>query len=43
MALIMTALMFMVTYWIRPKVSHDIRLSGSHDFTKLSHYIISQS
>ena len=37
-----SALMCMVTHWIRPIVSHDIRLWSSHDFTKLLHSIISQ-
>ena len=37
-----SALVCMVAHWIRPIVSHDIRLSSSHDFTKLLHCIISQ-
>ena len=30
-----SALVCMVTHWIRPMMSHDLRLSSSHDFTKL--------
>ena len=37
-----SALMCMVTHWIRPTMSHDIRLSSCHDFTKLLYYIVSQ-
>ena len=33
--------MCMVTHWIGPIMSHDIRLSSSHDFTKLLCYIVS--
>ena len=36
-----TLLVCMVTYWIRPTVSHDLRLSSSHDFNKLLHCIVS--
>ena len=32
-----SALMSMVTHWTRPTVSHDLRLSSSHDLTKLLH------
>ena len=28
--------------WIGPTVSHDLRLSSSHDLTKLFHCIVSQ-
>ena len=38
----MSAIMYMVTHWIRPTMSHDIKLLSSHDFTKLLHCIISQ-
>ena len=38
----MSTLMCMVTYWTGPTMSHDIRLLGSHDFTKLLYYIVSQ-
>ena len=31
-----------VMYGTKPMVSHDIRLLGSHDFTKLLYYIVSQ-
>ena len=36
-----SALVCMVIHWIGPMVSHDLRLSSNHDFTKLLHYIIS--
>ena len=36
-----SALVYMVTHWIRPTVSHDWRLSTSHDLTKLFHCVIS--
>ena len=39
---IVGALVCMVTHWTRSTVSHDLRLSNSHDFTKLLHYVISQ-
>ena len=39
---IMIVLLCMVTYWIEPMMSHDLRLSSNHDFTKLLHCIISQ-
>ena len=37
-----SALVCMVTYWIRPMVSQDLRQSSSHDLTKLLHCVISQ-
>ena len=37
------ALVCMVTNWIEITVSHDLRLSNSHDLTKLLHCIVSQS
>ena len=37
-----SALMCMVTHWTRPTVNHDLRLSSSHDLTKLLHCVISQ-
>ena len=37
-----SALVCMVTHCTRPMVSHDLRLSSSHDFTKLFHYVVSQ-
>ena len=37
-----SALVCMVTHWTRPTVSHDIRLTSSHDFTKLFHCVVSQ-
>ena len=39
---IVSALMCMVTHWTRPTVNHDLRLSSSHDLTKLLHCVISQ-
>ena len=39
----MSALVCMVTYWIELMVSHNVKLSGNYDFTKLLHYVISQS
>ena len=38
----MSTLMCMVTHLTQPVVSHDIRISSSHDFTKLLHYIVFQ-
>ena len=40
--LMVSALVFMVTHSVEPMVSHDVRLSGSHDFTKLLYCLISQ-
>ena len=37
-----SALVCMVAHWTRLMVSYDLRLSSSHDFTKLLHYIVSQ-
>ena len=37
-----SALVCMVTHWTGPTVSHDLRLSSSHDFTKMFHYVVSQ-
>ena len=39
---IMRVLVCMVTYWIRPTGSYDIRLSSSYEFTKLLHCVVSQ-
>ena len=39
---IVSALVCMVAHWTRLVVSYDLRLSSSHDFTKLLHYIVSQ-
>ena len=39
---IVSVLVCMVTHWIEPMVSRDLRLSRSHNLTKLFHYIISQ-
>ena len=40
--LVVSALVCMVTHWIRPMVSHDWRLSNSHDLVKLLHCVVSQ-
>ena len=37
----MSALVRMNAHWIGPMVSYDLRLSSSHDFTKLLHYVVS--
>ena len=37
-----SALMCMVTHWVGPMVSPDLRLSSSHDLTKLLLCVISQ-
>ena len=37
-----SALVCMVTHWIGPMVSHDLRLSSSHDLAKLLHCVVSQ-
>ena len=37
-----SALVCMVTHRIQLTVSHNIRLSSSHDFTKLFHCVVSQ-
>ena len=39
--LMVSALVYMVIHWIEPTVSHDIRLLGSDDITKLLYCIIS--
>ena len=36
------ALVCIVTHWSGPMVSHDLRLSSSHDLTKLFHCVVSQ-
>ena len=40
--LMVSALVCMVTHWIGPTVSHELRLLSSHDRTKLFHYVVSQ-
>ena len=37
-----SALVCTITHWTRITMSHDIRLSSSHDFTKLLCSIVSQ-
>ena len=37
-----SALVCMVAYWTKPMVSYDLRLSSSHDLTKLFHCVVSQ-
>ena len=40
--LMVSALVCMVTHWTKPMMSHDVRLSSCHDFTKLLYCIFSQ-
>ena len=40
--LMVSALVCVVAHWTRLMVSHDLRLSSSHDFTKLLYYVVSQ-
>ena len=37
-----SVLVCMVTHWTGPTMSHELRLSSSHDLTKLLHCIVSQ-
>ena len=37
-----SALVCMVAYSTKPMVSYDLRLSSSHDLTKLFHCVVSQ-
>ena len=37
-----STLVCMVTNWPKPTVSHDLRLSSSHDLTELHHCVVSQ-
>ena len=37
----MSTLVCMNAHWTGPMVSYDLRLSSSHDFTKLLHYVVS--
>ena len=39
--LMISALVGMVTHWIWVMLNHDTRLSGSHEFIKLLHCIVS--
>ena len=41
--LMVNALVCIVTHWTGPMVSHDLRLSSSHDLTNLLHCVVSQS
>ena len=36
------ALVYMVTHWTRPMMSHDLRLSSSHGLTNQFYYVVSQ-
>ena len=38
---LVSALVCMVTHWTGLMVSHDLRLSSSHDLTKLLHCVVS--
>ena len=40
--LMVSALVCMVTHWTGPMVIHDLRLSSSHDITKLLHRVVFQ-
>ena len=40
---IMSTLVCIVTYQIESIMSHNVKLSSSHDFTKMFHYIVPQS
>ena len=37
-----SALVCIVAHWTRPMVSYDLKLSSSHDFTKLLRCVVSQ-
>ena len=37
-----SALVRMIAHWIGPMAIYDLRLSNSHDFTKLLHCVVSQ-
>ena len=37
-----SALVCMVAHWTGPMMSHDLRLSSSHNLTKMFHYVVSQ-
>ena len=39
---IVSTLVCMVIHWIEPTMSHDLRLSSSHDLTKLPYCVVSQ-
>ena len=41
--LMVSALVCMVTHWTRSMVSHELRLSSSHDLVKLLHCVVFQS
>ena len=36
-----SALVCMVAHWTGPMMSHDLRLSSSHNLTKMFHYVVS--
>ena len=38
---IVSALVCIVTHWTGPMVSHNLKLSSSHELTKLFHYVVS--
>ena len=40
--LMMSALICLITYWTKPTMSHDLRLSSNHDLTKMLHHVVSQ-
>ena len=37
-----SALVCMITHWTGPMMGHDLRLSSSHDLTKLLHCVVFQ-
>ena len=37
-----SALVYLGAHWTGPMMSHNLRLSSSHDITKLLHYVVSQ-
>ena len=39
---LVSTLVCMVTHWIGPMVSHELRLSSGHVLTKLVHCVVSQ-
>ena len=41
--LIISVLVHMITHWIGPMTSHDVRLLGSYDLTELLYFMLCQS
>ena len=40
---IIGVLVHMITHWIGPMASHDVRLLGSYDLTELLYFMLCQS